>query len=232
MLPSTVLAAPTFNRAIDQLLANHYPQHVERHLDSLGDTTLGFRLAGTPADDAAAAYIASQFTAMGLANVREEGVPVDAWNMQGAWVQANGRTMAASQFDGVPGTSGPIAAPIVYVGEGTAADYEGKDVTGKLVLVDIELDDFWMNFVGHEATLHGAVGVIATYNKNTYPWYAMPNSLGANDGEYDMSFAPIASTRSLWICWPEEAIKPLRQLRTALRSECATSPAGTLRSST
>jgi hypothetical protein len=192
ILPATAPAAtPTFNASVNKLITHHYPQDVENYLDSLGITTLGFRLAGTPADNAAADYIQAKFQAMGLANVREEGVPVDAWNMQGAWVQVNGRTMAASQFDGVPGTKGPITAPIVYVGMGTEADYAGKDVTGKLVLVDLELDDFWMNFVGHEAAVHGAVGVVTTYNKNTYPWYAMPNSLGANDGEYDMSFAPL-----------------------------------------
>ena len=191
-LPGAAAAmTPAFDASVNKLIKQHYPQSVENYLDSLGSTTLGFRLAGTPADNAAADYIQAQFQAVGLASVRQEGVPVDAWDMQGAWVRANGRTMAASQFDGVPGTHGPITAPIVYVGMGTLADYAGKDVSGKLVLVDLELDDFWMNFVGHEATLHGAVGVIATYNKNTYPWYAMPNSLGANDGEYDMSFAPL-----------------------------------------
>jgi hypothetical protein len=192
MLPAAATAAPsTFDQAVNKLILQHYPQAAENYLDSLGGTTLGFRLAGTPADNAAADYIQAQFQAMGLANVRQEGVPVDVWDMQGAWVRVNGRTMAASQFDGVPGTNGPISAPVVYVGMGTLADYAGKDVSGKLVLVDLELDDFWMNFIGHEATLHGAVGVIATYNKNTYPWYALPDSLGANDGEYDLSFAPI-----------------------------------------
>ena len=42
-----------------------------------------------------------------------------------------------------------------------------------------------MNFVGAEATLRHAAGVIMTYGDNTYPWYSYPDALGSNDGEYD-----------------------------------------------
>ena len=196
ILPAAALAATpnplTFGQTIDRLIAHHYPQTIENHLDSLGDTTLGFRLAGSPADNAAASYVEARFKGAGLSNVRQEAVPVDVWDMQGAWVQVNGRTMAASQFDGVPGTKGPLTAPVVYVHDGTAADYDGVDVTGKLVLVDLALDQYWMNLIGSEAVQHGAIGVIATYGPDSGAWYAVPQSLGANDGEYDMSFAPIA----------------------------------------
>ena len=199
ILPAMALATttptptpPTFGNSIDTLIAHHYPQTIENHLDSLGDTTLGFRLAGSPADNAAAGYVETKFKGAGLVNVRQEAVPVDVWDMQGAWVQVNGRTMAASQFDGVPGTKGPLTAPVVYVHDGTAADYDGVDVTGKLVLVDLALDQYWMNLIGAEAVQHGAIGVIATYGPDSGAWYAVPQSLGANDGEYDMSFAPIA----------------------------------------
>ncbi len=197
-LPASAAAAPppgstaAFDAAMHKLVTvKHYPQSVESYLDSLGNTSVGFRLAGTPADDAAADYIESRFKAMGLANVRQEAVPVDAWDMQGAWVRVNGRTMTASTFDGVPGTNGNLSGELVYVGEGTLADYTAKDVTGKIVVVDIELDDFWLNFPGALAGLHGAKGVIATYGKNTFPWYAMPNSLGANDGEYSATYPPM-----------------------------------------
>ena len=200
-LLAVALAAPavagaagrlSFDKAVDQLLKQHYPQSVENYLDSLGDTTLGFRLAGSPADNAAADYVQGQFASMKLANVRQEAVPVDVWDMQGAWVRVNGRTMAASQFDGVPGTNGPITAPVVDVGLGTLADFAGKDVSGKIVLIDLELDDWWLNYPGCLAALQGAKAVIATWGKNTYPWYAPPQSLGANDGEYDRDWAPMA----------------------------------------
>jgi Peptidase family M28 len=196
--PAALAAAPppgsaaAFDAAMNKLVTvKHYPQSIENYLDSLGNSPVGFRLAGTPADNAAADYITGQFQAMGLANVREEAVPVDAWDMQGSWVRVAGRTMVASTFDGVPGTPGPVNGEIVFVGQGKLSDYAGVDVTGKIVLINIELDDFWLNFPGALAGLNGAKAVIATYGGQTFPWYAVPSSLGANDGEYSMSYPPM-----------------------------------------
>jgi len=191
LAPAAALAKPSFEQAVDQLVRQHYPQAVEDYLDSLGDNPLGFRLAGSPADNAAADYIEAQFTDMKLADVRQEAVPVDVWDMQGAWVRAGGRTVTASQFAGVPGTPGAITAPVVYVGLGTFADFVGKDVTGKIVLVDLELDEWWLNYPGSLASLQGAKAVIATWGEATAPWYTPEDSLGANDGEYDLSWAPM-----------------------------------------
>lgn len=50
----------------------------------------------------------------------------------------------------------------MYLGKGTAADYEGKDVTGKLVLVDInQRDEWWINYPVYQAHLKGAAALIA-----------------------------------------------------------------------
>ena len=50
----------------------------------------------------------------------------------------------------------------MYLGKGTEADYEGKDVTGKLVLVDInQRDEWWINYPVYQAHLKGAAAVIA-----------------------------------------------------------------------
>jgi hypothetical protein len=191
LAPAAATARPSFDKAVGQLIRQHYPQSVEAYLDSLGDTTLGFRLAGSPADNAAADYIEGQFNDMKLSDVRQEAVPVDVWDMQGAWVRVGGRTVAASQFDGVPGTAGAITAPVVDVGLGTFADFAGKDVTGKIVLVDLELDEWWLNYPGCLAALQGAKAVIATWGEATAPWYSPLDCLGANDGEYDLSWAPM-----------------------------------------
>lgn len=70
---------------------------------------------------------------------------------------------------------------------GTRQEFDAVgDVTGKLVLGDIELDDIWLNFVGHEATLRTAAGVDMTCGERTWLWYALDDqTLGGNDGEYD-----------------------------------------------
>ena len=54
-------APPTFNQAVDKLLQAGYPQTIETYLNGLGTSPLGFRLAGTAADDEAARYLAARF---------------------------------------------------------------------------------------------------------------------------------------------------------------------------
>ncbi len=200
LLPA-LASAMTYDQAIDYLYAKGYPQNVETYLNSLGTSPLGFRLGGTSADDTAARYLASKLRAAGYSNVHLEAVPVDEWAVRGASVTAGGHVFTCSQFAGVPGTGADgITAPVVYVGNGLAADYDGVDVSGKIVVVDSSMDNVWFNFQGAEATKHGALAVILTSNYSdgtgmdfpSYPWYSVaPDALGANDGEYDMSFVPL-----------------------------------------
>ncbi len=194
LLPAAASAAPTYEEAVDQLVADGYTVDIEEYLTALGtDPLLGFRLAGSWAEHDASFFVLDQLEEMGLSDVRLEPVPVDAWDFKGARVlvddpEAEGgvREIVASSFAGVPGSGGEITAPLVYVGTGTRQEFDAVgNVTGKLVLCDIELDDIWLNFVGHEATLRGAAGVVMTYGENTFPWYAYPDALGGNDGEYD-----------------------------------------------
>jgi hypothetical protein len=194
--------APAFDTAVDTLAGQLYPQSVVSALNSLGDSPLGFRIAGAPAEKAAADYIAAQFTSMGLSNVRKEPVPVDAWIMRGASLQVGDRAMVASQFPGVPGTTGPLSAPIVYVGQGRVADYVGKNVAGKLVLIDIEIDDFWWNVQGHEAKIQGAVGVVFTTGSTTGTAIADPNALYSEESKWGLNDPPavfISGNDGAWL---------------------------------
>jgi Iap family predicted aminopeptidase len=201
LLAPAAAPATTFDQAVDQLYAKGYPQNVETYLNSLGTSPLGFRLGGTSADDTAARYLASKLRAAGYSKVRLEAVPVDEWAVRGASVTVGKHVLTCSQFAGVPGTGDDgITAEVVYVGNGTAAGYQGVDVAGKIVVVDSSMDSFWFNFQGAEATKHGALAVILTSNLSdgkemefpSFPWYSVaPDALGANDGEYDMSFVPL-----------------------------------------
>ncbi|NIQ75408.1 MAG: hypothetical protein GWN80_07820, partial [Gammaproteobacteria bacterium] len=78
----------------------------------------------------------------------------------------------AAGHSGVPGTTkspyadrdGSITAEIVYVGLGTKDDYVGKDVEGKLVLVDVSEEDmYWLQYPHYEAELHGAIGMVVQW---------------------------------------------------------------------
>ena len=208
LAPAAALAAPadthgtgmlTYDQAVDYLFAKGYPQNVETYLSSLGTSPLGYRLAGTPSDNAAAFYIRDKLRGMGLTNVHLEKVPVDVWDVRGASLTVGDAEYTCSQFAGVPGVDAPVTADVVYVGSGLAADYEGVDVKGKIVLVDSSMDNFWFNFQGAEATKHGAAAVVLTSNYSdpdpdypSFPWYSWAaDALGGNDGEYDMSYAPM-----------------------------------------
>ncbi len=132
--------------------------------------------------------------AVGLRKVAELPVPIDRWVFRGASVAVGrGPTFEASSWGGVPGTSDSgITAEVIDLGAGQAADYEGVDATGKIVLVDWAFGDFWVNRHGHQATLEGALAVIfytgrtaagAFYNKRD-------DGLLSFDGTYDDDWVP------------------------------------------
>ena len=184
----------SLDQAVDELVADGYPQEQSRFLNSLGSSDLGFRIAGTAAEKQAAEHVADELSGMGLSNVRLEAVPVDAWEFKGASVTVAAGEMQASSFAGVPGTPADgITGEVVYVGAGSSDEYDAAgDVTGKIVLLDTFFEEYWINLQCGEATARGATAVISTYGPTSAPWYGeTPDALGSNDGEYDRSFAPV-----------------------------------------
>jgi len=195
LLPATAWAAPppTYEQAVDQLIAAGYPQAVENHLCSLGTMPLGMRTAGDSADDAAAAYIADQLRAIGLSNVRLEPVPVDEWTFRSASVTVGGAVMPASSWVHMQATpAAGITAPVVYAHGGTAADFAAAgDVRGKLVLIDVMFGWWYPYYPWAEATLRGAVGIITTGSRFVdKTFWNSPDALGCFPAEYDRSMAP------------------------------------------
>jgi Iap family predicted aminopeptidase len=183
---------PKFDSAIEDLITQGFPQEIETHLNSLGTSELGYRLGGTSADNAGAEYLAERMREMGLSNVRLEPVPVDVWEVKGASVTVDGRTMTCSQFPGVrPTPAEGITAEVVYVEGGAAANYEGKSVEGKIVLVDLMMDSWWLNLPAHEATVRGAAAVVFTFSPEDPSYYSFaPDALGSNDGLYGFEWVP------------------------------------------
>lgn len=128
-----------------------------------------WRPAGSDADHAYADYLEAEMNAIGLQGVTKEPFQVHAYNYGGASVQImspyHEGVWLACGYSGLPGTPPEgITAEIVYVGLGTKYDYEGKDVEGKLVLVDVSEEDmFWLQYPHYEAELHGAIGIVVTW---------------------------------------------------------------------
>ena len=173
-----------------------YAKYIENKLTSIGSYKepkfLGFRVAGTPEDLETANFIAEEMRKIGLVNVSLEPVPVDAWEFKGARLElSNGKVIIASSFGGVPGTgSEGISGEIVYVGDGTRGNYEGVNVSGKLVLAYWDPDISWFNMIAHEAMIHGAKGVIL-FNPPNGSYAQHPNALHSFDGLYSSDFIPM-----------------------------------------
>jgi Peptidase family M28 len=202
LIPSLALAKPapppTFDQAIDQLFAQGYPQNIDAKIAAMGtNPVLGFRWAGSRADNQAANYIAAQLRAAGLTNVHLEAVPTDVFNFLSASVTAGSRTMVASSFAGIrPTPPKGVTAQVVYAHSGTKQDFDalqaaGVSVAGKLVIIDADFNSWWCNDPAAEATARGAIGEIFTYGPPTDGYYNYkPDALGSFDSQFDMTTSP------------------------------------------
>ena len=237
LMPGAALATPTFDKAIDRLFSQGYPQRIDSHLAAMPGTNpqLGFFLTGTWSDNARAVYIARQMRAIGLTNVHLEPIPVDAFTFKSASVKVGYNTMVASTFAGVrPTPARGLTAQVVYAHEGTAADFDalakaGVDVRGKIVLLDAALWTWWVNYQDAQATARGAIGAIFTYGPSTTPYYSVaPNALGSFDAEFDRTDVPavyISQEAGDWLrsqldadgVGPTVTMKLIESVRTARR---------------
>ena len=128
---------------------------------------LGYRTAGSEAELLTGDMIYEHMKSMGLSEVTKDAFSPDAWEFKKAELYYTNRSgkvhrfiMGAYQTEFV--TNGPEEFELVHVGRGTAEDYEGLDVRGKLVLVDInQRDEWWINFPVYEAKIKGARAVLA-----------------------------------------------------------------------
>ena len=128
---------------------------------------LGYRTAGSEAELATGDMLKEEMERIGLQNVTKDEFTLDTWTFTGAqlcFTDSTGEVQTAElggyQTDFV--TDGAEAYTVIDGGQGTEADLAGLDVTGKLVLVDInQRADWWINYPAYEAHLAGAAAVIA-----------------------------------------------------------------------
>ena len=107
--------------------------------DDLLSNELGYRSAGSDAEHKAADYIEKEMGKIGL-ETEKIPVTVDKWQFNSASLKIEGTDIqmmpASYQLSGT--SKEGIVAEMVDVGNGTAADYEGKDVEGKIVLAGVD----------------------------------------------------------------------------------------------
>ncbi len=160
-------------RVRDLLKGARTVAHIER-LCSFGD-----RFVGTPGDKAALDYIRGEFEASGL-EVTLSPIRVPGFVDGGASLDIRDRRFEAiSAYYSPSAPPGGITAPIVYAGTGEAADYEGLDVAGKIVLIQergLGYARFWLGTFAEQAADRGAVGMIVVH---PMPWaYRMSMEAG------------------------------------------------------
>lgn len=170
-------------QAFLDVLDTDFSYEVDKTISEFGDDpVLGFRSAGSPAEKETAQYIEKTMKEIGLQNVTVDEFTLDGWTFKGAnikFTNADGE----EQLINLGGYQTTIVAKdepvkVVYLNKGTAADYEGVDVTGKLVLIDIDQnEEWWINNPAMQAKVKGAKAVLANS--------AMPVEMGDRIGTQD-----------------------------------------------
>lgn len=125
-----------------------YAKDVVQTISSFGDDpVMGMRSAGSPAEKQTIDYLKEQMEEIGLRNVAVDETTVDGWTFNGANITFTNVDGEEQKID-LGGYQTTLVAEneqvdLVYLNEGTAADYENIDVTGKLVLIDIDQNENW-----------------------------------------------------------------------------------------
>lgn len=126
------------------------------------NSELGGRTAGSDAEHAAADYLVQTMEEIGLSDVEKVAADCDRWQFNGASFTVDGVSYPVYSYATSSTPSEGITAEVVYVGKGTMWDYEGLDVTGKIVLIDIDQrNDWWITYPMLEAQHQGAAAILA-----------------------------------------------------------------------
>ena len=145
-----------------------YSYHLAKRMEQFRtNPVLGYRPAGSRAEFETGEMLKQEMEAIGLFDVRKDAIKVDGWEFKKAVLSytaedGSRHEIQLGAYQTIFVTEGPKEFSLMYLGKGTAADYEGKDVTGKLVLVDInQRDEWWINYPVYQAHLKGAAALIA-----------------------------------------------------------------------
>jgi len=131
------------------------------------------RFVGTPGDKQAIAYMKQRFEELGL-EIHETKIYVPSWQELKPPViriEATGESIEGiSASFAVSTPDGGVDTDLVLVRDGQDADYEGVDVSGKIVVLTEEtlgFSKFWMGTYVDRAARRGAIGVILIH---PMPW--------------------------------------------------------------
>lgn len=158
----------TMQEAVIKNIDTDYSYQLAKRMEQFrSNEKLGYRPAGSRAEFLTGEMLKEEMQKLGLSDVCKNAVTVDGWEFKHAELtfetkdgKKHTALLGAYQTNFV--TDGEQEFSLMYLSKGTEADYEGTDVTGKLVLVDInQRDEWWINYPVYQAHLKGAAAVIA-----------------------------------------------------------------------
>lgn len=174
--------APATTEAPAELLINaldaDYAYSITKSISELGDNPdIGNRSCGSAAEYEAGEIVIGALNEIGLTPVVEE-FSGDTWSFNKGrvyYTDAEGNEQYVMLGGFATNLVFDDEVQLVYAGYGTEADYEGLDVEGKVVLIDInQADDWWVDLPAYEAYTHGALCTLvcnvegyATYDEDT-----------------------------------------------------------------
>jgi len=146
--------------------------------DNLAEAN-GWRSAGSDAEHATADYLVKEFQKIGLQNVDKLGSKCDKFQFNSSSLKiadsdvdfhGNDTEAVEAGTNGpasyqVNGTDGDLTAEIVNCGTGFEADYEGKDMEGKIALVKVDQsNEAWIDVYMEQAHKAGAAALVTWAN--------------------------------------------------------------------
>ena len=180
---------------VERAISVDYLREVVERLESFRSHPLGFRVAGTPEEREATRFIAGEMRNLGLVGVEEEPVPVDAWRFRNAFVELGRRRYEAASMGGVPETGvAGVRGELVFVGNGSRRQLEGRDLTEKVALVDWNDERLWPYEIGLELGLRGVAAMVLTSLPGG-PYYQADKALGTFDAMWHAGGPPLVTIR-------------------------------------
>ena len=115
-------------------------------------TALPSRVPGTRGNAAAANYVQSRFSQIGLSQVRADKYVVTTPVTKFANLEIGGQTLPVLPVypNQVVASTTPvngISGPLVYVGQGRVADYNGKNIKGSIAVLDFNSGMNWITAI-------------------------------------------------------------------------------------
>ena len=128
-------------------------------------SSLGTRTSGSDAEHKAADYLLSVMKKIGLTETEKVAAKVDKWQFNDSTLTLAGdsKVIKPHSYATASTPKNGITAEIIYMGDGTMWDYEEYegDVTGKIVLVDIDMRaNWWITYPMLEAEFRGAAAIM------------------------------------------------------------------------